>query len=361
MATSRTLSHAPRSSAARRPWSQRFAAAFSVLALCRDASLRARGCTGGVGRPGTHAVARRPRRRRSSASPTASRSSSACGSRSDVDGYVTGVRYYKARGRHRHSRRPPVDRRRHAARRGDVHGRDRRRAGSRSTSSAGRDHAPASPTWRRTSSPEGYFSDTPRTTSRAAATTTRRCTRPAIPTACTATGARASRPTAHTYNYWVDVAVVDQTGADTTPPTVTQTVPVAGATDVAPSTTVSVKFDEALDPATVEHDDGRAPCRRRTGGRRDGRVQRGHPYRHHRSATLPEPLDRVPRRRCRRHRRRGQRARGCVHVHVHDRGTGGAAGRQRPGGPILVVADAGDAFGATTARSCGPKGSTNIS
>ena len=55
--------------------------------------------------------------------------------RSDVDGFVTGVRFYKGAAEHRHARRQPVDARRHAARDGDLHRRDgvRLAAGRRST------------------------------------------------------------------------------------------------------------------------------------------------------------------------------------------------------------------------------------
>ena len=61
--------------------------------------------------------------------------------RSDVSGFVKGVRFYKSDEQHRHARRQPVDEHRHAARHGDLRGRDAfglaggalRRAGRRST------------------------------------------------------------------------------------------------------------------------------------------------------------------------------------------------------------------------------------
>ena len=53
-------------------------------------------------------------------------------------------------------------------------------------------------------------------------------------------------------NYWVDV-VFDDAGSppDTTPPTVTSTVPANGTTDVATTATIRVTFNEAIDSATV--------------------------------------------------------------------------------------------------------------
>ena len=52
--------------------------------------------------------------------------------RSDVTGFITGLRFYKTSAQHRHPRRPPVDGGRHPARRGDVQRRDRLRlAGGR--------------------------------------------------------------------------------------------------------------------------------------------------------------------------------------------------------------------------------------
>ena len=52
-------------------------------------------------------------------------------------------------------------------------------------------------------------------------------------------------------NYWVDVVFSTTTGPDTTPPVVTANVPASGATGVALNTAVTVTFNEAIDPATV--------------------------------------------------------------------------------------------------------------
>ncbi|MGD9721386.1 MAG: TIGR03790 family protein [Pirellulales bacterium] len=52
-------------------------------------------------------------------------------------------------------------------------------------------------------------------------------------------------------NYWVDVVLSTTPPADTTPPTVTAFSPASGATNVATSATQTVTFSEALDPATV--------------------------------------------------------------------------------------------------------------
>jgi hypothetical protein len=52
-------------------------------------------------------------------------------------------------------------------------------------------------------------------------------------------------------NYWVDVVFNTSGPADTTPPTVTSALPASGATGVALTTTVSATFSEALDAATV--------------------------------------------------------------------------------------------------------------
>jgi WD40 repeat protein len=52
-------------------------------------------------------------------------------------------------------------------------------------------------------------------------------------------------------NYWVDVVFTTTTAPDTTAPTVSSTTPSNGATDVTPGTTVKATFSEAMDPATI--------------------------------------------------------------------------------------------------------------
>ncbi|QSJ20471.1 DUF4082 domain-containing protein [Nostoc sp. UHCC 0702] len=52
-------------------------------------------------------------------------------------------------------------------------------------------------------------------------------------------------------NYWVDVVFVTSTGPDTTPPTVTSASPNSGATGVGIGTPVTVTFNEAMDSATI--------------------------------------------------------------------------------------------------------------
>ncbi|HET9647004.1 MAG TPA: DUF4082 domain-containing protein [Microlunatus sp.] len=51
-------------------------------------------------------------------------------------------------------------------------------------------------------------------------------------------------------NYWVD-PIFDTSGTDTTPPTVTDQSPATGATGVATSSAVTASFSEAVDPSTV--------------------------------------------------------------------------------------------------------------
>jgi hypothetical protein len=52
-------------------------------------------------------------------------------------------------------------------------------------------------------------------------------------------------------NYWVDVVFVTSTGPDTTPPLVSSTSPVSGATAMPVNASVTVTFNETVDPATV--------------------------------------------------------------------------------------------------------------
>jgi Domain of unknown function (DUF4082)/Bacterial Ig-like domain len=52
-------------------------------------------------------------------------------------------------------------------------------------------------------------------------------------------------------NYWVDVVFTAPVGPDTTPPVASSTSPISGATGVAVNAVVSVTFNEPIDPATV--------------------------------------------------------------------------------------------------------------
>jgi hypothetical protein len=53
-------------------------------------------------------------------------------------------------------------------------------------------------------------------------------------------------------NYWVDVVFQEEQEPDTMPPSVSSTEPVAGAVDVATGTSVAVTFSEAMDAATID-------------------------------------------------------------------------------------------------------------
>jgi Domain of unknown function (DUF4082)/Bacterial Ig-like domain/Bacterial Ig domain len=66
-------------------------------------------------------------------------------------------------------------------------------------------------------------------------------------------GASSSFPssTFQSSNYWVDVVFVNSTGPDTTPPTVTTSSPVNGASNVPVNSAVTATFNESIDPATV--------------------------------------------------------------------------------------------------------------
>ena len=83
------------------------------------------------------------------APPTAARTSSASSSRSDIDGFITGVRFYKGPAQHRHAPRQPVDGERHAAGDRHVHQRDADRLAAGALRHAGRRSRRTRPTSRR--------------------------------------------------------------------------------------------------------------------------------------------------------------------------------------------------------------------
>jgi Domain of unknown function (DUF4082)/Bacterial Ig-like domain/Bacterial Ig domain len=66
-------------------------------------------------------------------------------------------------------------------------------------------------------------------------------------------GASSSFPssTFQSSNYWVDVVFTTSTGPDTTPPTVTASSPINGASNVPVNSVVMATFNESIDPATV--------------------------------------------------------------------------------------------------------------
>ena len=57
--------------------------------------------------------------------------------------------------------------------------------------------------------------------------------------------------TSSSSNYWVDVVFNNQTGPDTTPPTVTAVAPPSSATGVPTGTTVTAQFSEGMDTSTI--------------------------------------------------------------------------------------------------------------
>ena len=164
----------------------------------------------------------------------------------DRDGFVTGVRFYKGAGNDGDARRLAVEQRRDPARHGDVHRRDRDRLADRDLLLAGRGHRPARPT----SSP----------TRRPTAAT--RCSREAFAVAGVDdapltvagrvrrhAGRRLRRPGSFpnqlpaARNYFVDVLF---TTTDTSPLTVTDQWPLAGATSVPADTEVSARLSKPV-------------------------------------------------------------------------------------------------------------------
>ena len=152
--------------------------------------------------------------------------------RADVDGYITGLRFYKGTAQHRHPRRRTCGRPRHAARRRRPSPARPRPAGSRSRCRHPvADHRRTPPTSPPTTRP-------PATTPSTAATSPSRRRQPAAARArrrrrrrqrrLQLRRRRLSRPAPSTpTNYWVDVVFDHDVGPDTTPPTVIDATPAA--------------------------------------------------------------------------------------------------------------------------------------
>ena len=77
---------------------------------------------------------------------------------SDVDGLITGLRFYKSSRQHRHAPRASVDARRNAAGHRHLHRRNRLGMAAGELCHAGRTLRPARPTSRPTTLPNGHFS-----------------------------------------------------------------------------------------------------------------------------------------------------------------------------------------------------------
>ncbi len=168
---------------------------------------------------------------------------------SDTDGFITGVRFYKA----------AVDTGSHIGHLWTADGTLLAEAAFSNESASGWQEIDfASPVaieagttyvasyW----SASGYFSDTPDYFATAGYDNAP-LHAPAAPNGMYRYGTSGFPTEGSTFNYWVDVAFTTQTGPDTTAPTITHTVPAAGATDVSPSATVNATFDESLDASTV--------------------------------------------------------------------------------------------------------------
>ena len=137
--------------------------------------------------------------------------------RSDVAGYITGIRFYKGPDNTGTHVGHLWTGRRHAARRGDLHRRDRLRLAAGRLRRPGRDHGQHD-LRRLLPRAERRLRRRPTATSPARASTARRCTRSptasTAPTASTSTAPRASsrRDTFNASNYWVDVVFDDDVG-----------------------------------------------------------------------------------------------------------------------------------------------------
>ncbi len=197
--------------------------------------------------------------------------------RSDQSGFITGLRFYKNAGQHRHPRRPPVDGGRHPARRGDLHRRERLRLAGSALARPGGDRRQHDlhrllPRARRplrreprTTSPRGFDSAPLHALADGVDGGT----------ASTSTGPPGGFPadTFNASNYWVDV--VFRTGRPgQRPPTINSRSPASGATGVATGADVTATFNEPMNPTTINRH-GRSCAIRRT------------PWSRRRSATAP--------------------------------------------------------------------------
>ena len=211
---------------------------------------------------------------------TRTRSSSASSS-DDVDGFITGIRFYKGDGNTGTHVGNLWSAGGALLARGHLHQRDGLGLAAGELRDAGRRHRQHGlrrlvlraerPTTRPTA-----------TTSRPAASTTARST-------CSERRQRRQRrlpllsattfPTStfNSTNYWVDVvfSTTGTTPPDTTPPTVTATSPANGATGVATNTAVTATFSEAMDAATVQRVHLRAAQRGQRAGPGDRQLRRG--------------------------------------------------------------------------------------
>ena len=170
--------------------------------------------------------------------------------RADVNGFITGVRFYKSAAEHR---RP------HRAASGPAPARCSARspsqarappAGSRRVSdpvavTANTTYVVSYHSTDRATTPEtdGFFAS--RRRQRAAARA--RATESTVANGVYRYGASAAFPTNtfNSENYWVDVVFATSTAPDTTPPQVSSVTPASGATGVAVATAVTADFNEA--------------------------------------------------------------------------------------------------------------------
>ena len=193
-----------------------------------------------------------------------------------IDGFITGVRFYKGDGQHRHPCRQPVDARRRAARVGHLQRRDGvgLAAGElREPGPGHREHGLCRVVLRAERELRGrprllrHERRQQRPGQPAQQRRRRRQRRLQLPSTTTFPSS-----TFNATNYWVDVVFSDTgtTPPDTTPPTVSSVSPAAGATGVATSTAVT----RDLQRSDGCGDDRRVDLRAARCGQRARRVER---------------------------------------------------------------------------------------